>query len=199
MKKTSYFIIIFLITVTGIFCYWHLHLEKKKLMNLVIHQQETSEQLFFNLKELSKLQYYGEGKQIKNIPIYTLNGDTVNLRQLLNESKFVVYFSEYGCSFCYSPFLNYLKDYPLLEEKMIILAGFENQRDFKIYIENFEFHCPIYRVNTNLNIYPDYNDYALACIISKDMVINNLLLLDKSNKEYMEDYLRITEQKMQFK
>lgn len=146
-----------------------------------------------NLKILSKLQHAGEGSKLNDVYVYDAQGDSLKFSNLLDDTnRIIFFFSEYSCSSCYLPFLKKMTEmYEELKDKVIIVAGFENKRDFKIYKKDIKTPFAIYRTRSNFDIFPDYNDYSLAFLINKNMIIDNLIIIDQSNKEYIDDYLLI--------
>ena len=71
-------------------------------------------------------------------------------------------------------------------------------QDFKIFKNEHKIEVPVYLIKTNLGLYPEYNDYALAFLISERMIIDNLMIIDYSNRNYIDDYLAILESKIQY-
>ncbi len=150
-----------------------------------------------NLKTLSKLQHAGEGEVLKDIYVYDGDGDSIHFSRLLDDTKKIVFFfSEYSCSSCYTPFMKKMTEmYEELKDKVIIVAGVESKRDFKIYMEDKKIPFAVYRTSKNFNIFPEFNDYSLVFLISRNMVIDNLMIIDQSNKEYIDNYLLIMNKK----
>lgn len=144
-----------------------------------------------NLRILSKLQHYGEGKSIKDVFLYSGKEDSVSLRKMIgDEEKFVFYFSQYGCSSCYEPFWNkILKQKDKWEKDILILALFENEKDFKMFMSEKSDSIPVYRINEGLQLFSDYDDYSYVFKTSSSLIVDNLLILNHSNVEYMDDYL----------
>lgn len=190
-------IIIIILVLSLVFLYYGKQRNHQENSNIE-RQQRLLEQRVDNLRILSKLQHYGEGKSIKDIYLYTLNKDSVLFSRLIgNENKLVFYFSEFGCSSCYLPFLQKLsKIDKKLKNSTIIIADFNSARDFKIFKNEHKIEVPVYRIKTNLGLYPEYNDYALAFLISERMIIDNLMIIDYSNRNYIDDYLAILESKI---
>lgn len=164
---------------------------KKNIQDVSLLQRQTKQ--LENLKTLSKLQHLGEGKRLEDIYVYDMQGDSVRFSQLFAETdKIVFFFSEYGCSSCYIPFLKKITAMQNeLKDKLVVIAGFESKRDFKIYMEDKDIPFEKYRVKTNFNIFPEYNDYSLAFLTNKNRVVDNLMIIDQSNKAYIDDYLQI--------
>lgn len=127
-------IIIIILVLSLVFLYYGKQRNHQENSNIE-RQQKLLEQRVDNLQILSKLQHYGEGKSIRDIYLYTLNKDSVLFSRLIgNENKLVFYFSEFGCSSCYLPFLQKLsKIDKKLKNSTIIIAGFNSARDFKIF------------------------------------------------------------------
>lgn len=178
------------------FIFMLLFVSCKEKSNYLSMLQRKNSQLE-NLKILSKLQHAGEGEILKDIYIYKVQDDSICFSQLLNDfDNIVFFFSEYSCSSCYIPFMKKLTEmYEELKDKVIIVAGFESERDFKIYMEDKNFPFTIYRTRKNFSIFPEYNDYPLAFLTNKNMVIDNLMIIDQSNKEHIDDYLSIINKK----
>lgn len=150
-----------------------------------------------NLRILSKLQHYGEGKTIKNVYLHLGKGDSIPLKQIIGEEeKVVFYFSQYGCSSCYQPFWD-----KVLEQKdkwgkdILILAFFENGKDFKMFMNERSDGIPVYRINEGLQLFSDYDDYSYVFRTSSSLVVDNLFVLSHSNVEYMDDYLSVVSPK----
>lgn len=162
-----------------------------------IQKLELQDVKLENLRILSKLQHYGEGKTIKNVYLHLGKEDSVPLKQMIGEEeKIIFYFSQYGCSSCYQPFWN-----KVLEQKdkwgkdMLILAFFENGKDFKMFMNEKSDGIPVYRINEGLQLFPDYEDYSYVFKTSSSLVVDNLFVLSHSNVEYMDDYLSVVSPK----
>lgn len=168
---------------------------KEKVDLFTIMQRQNVK--FENLKILSKLQRVGEGEILKDIYVHSIKGDSMQFSQLLNDSeKIVFFFSEYSCSSCYLLFMEKIIEmYEELKDKIVIIAGFESKRDFKIYMENKDIPFAIYRTKTNFNIFPEYNDYPLIFLTNRNLTIDNLMIIDQSNEEYIDDYLMVINKK----
>lgn len=107
-----------------IFCSCGKSKESKEECREKLKQQEVQLE---NLRILSKLQHYGEGKRINNVFLYLGKEDSISLEKTIGcDEKFVFYFSQYSCSSCYQPFWNKVLKYKNeWKEKMVILAFFE--------------------------------------------------------------------------
>lgn len=169
---------------------------QKELSYIALLQKQNAQ--LGNLKILSKLQHAGEGMQLKDICLYRESGDSLQINQIFGTTrKIIFFFSELGCASCYMPFLeNAIGRQDALKEKLVIVAGFENQKDFKIYMQDRNIPFEIFRIRTNFNIFPEYNDYALAFLSDKNCVVDNLFIIDSSNVGYVDDYLQIVCQKI---
>lgn len=185
-----YWIVLVFITLSSTSC------KKKENVQYLSVLQKQKIQLE-NLKTISKLQYAGEGTNLNDIYVYDVQGDSIHFSDLLDDTnKIVFFYSEYSCSSCYLPFIKKMTEmYDELKDKVIIVAGFGNKRDFKIYMEDVKIPFFTYRANTNFNIFPEYNDYPLVFLMNKNMVIDNLMIIDQSNKGYIDDYLMIMNKK----
>lgn len=161
-----------------------------------IQKLEQQDAKLENLRILSKLQHYGEGKTIRNVYLHLGKEDSVPLKQMIGEEKIIFYFSQYGCSSCYQPFWD-----KVLEQKdkwgkdMLILAFFENGKDFKMFMNEKSDGIPVYRINEGLQLFPDYEDYSYVFKTSSSLVVDNLFVLSHSNVEYMDDYLSVVSSK----
>ena len=144
-----------------------------------------------NLRILSKLQHYGEGKTIKNVFLFLDKGDSIPLRQVIgDDEKIVFYFSQYGCTSCYQPFWDkVLEQNNKWKNDMLILAFFENGKDFKMFMNERSSNIPVYRINEGLQLFPDYDDYSYVFKTTSSLIVDNLFVLSHSNVEYMDDYL----------
>lgn len=93
---------------------------------------------------------------MNDIYVYDVQGDSIHFSDLLDDTnKIVFFYSEYSCSSCYLPFMKKMTEmYDELKDKVIIVAGFGNKRDFKIYMKDVKIPFSIYRTNTNFNIFP---------------------------------------------
>lgn len=152
-----------------------------------------------NITIISKLQHYAEGLKISDCNVYKQNGDTLSLRDLCSERRKLFYFfSEQSCAVCYIHFLKKLKNVADIvgKENVILLAKFDKNRSLKAFIKENNITQDIYRMDVDLNIYPEYNDYALAFLLSKDMQIENVIITDKSNVDLSNDYLKIIQQRV---
>lgn len=153
-----------------------------------------------NITIMSKLQHYAEGRKIVDCTIYKQNEDSLSLSDLCSERKKLFYFfSEQSCAICYIPFLEKLKDIAEVvgKENIILLAKFDKNRSLKAFAEENNITQDIYRMDVDLNIYPEYNDYALAFLLTHNMQIENVIITDKSNVELSNDYLKIIQQRIQ--
>lgn len=152
-----------------------------------------------NITIISKLQHYAEGKKIPDCLLYRLEGDSLYLSSLCsNKKKLVYFFAEQSCAVCYLPFLEKLQEMSNVigKENIILLAKFDKNRNLKAFIQDNKVTQEVYRLDRDLNIYPEYNDYALAFLLSQDMLIENVIITDKSNVELTNDYLKIIQQRL---
>lgn len=153
-----------------------------------------------NITIISKLQHYAEGKKIEDCMLYKQDGDSLHLSSLCSDKKKLVYFfAEQSCAVCYIPFLEKLQKAAEIvgKENIILLAKFDKNRNLKAFIQDNKVISEVYRMEGHLNIYPEYNDYALAFLLSKDMQIENVIITDKSNVELSNDYLKIIQKRLQ--
>lgn len=152
-----------------------------------------------NITIISKLQHYAEGQKIMDRLIFKQEGDSVLLSSLCSDKKKLVYFfAEQSCAVCYIPFLEKLQRMADVvgKENVILLAKFDKSRNLKAFIQENKITLDVYRMEEDLNIYPEYNDYALAFLLSRDMLIENIIITDKSNVELSNDYLKIVQHKL---
>ena len=79
--------IIIILVLSLVFLYYRKQRNHQENSNIE-RQQRLLEQRVDNLRILSKLQLYGEGKSIRDIYLYTLNKDSVLFSRLIgNENK----------------------------------------------------------------------------------------------------------------
>lgn len=79
--------IIIILFLSLVFLYYGKQRNHQENSNIE-RQQRLLEQRVDNLRILSKLQHYGEGKSIRDIYLYTLNKDSVLFSRLIgNENK----------------------------------------------------------------------------------------------------------------
>ena len=85
------------------------------------------------------------------------------------------------------------------KEHIVVIGKFEERRSFKLFLQDLTSNndLTIYQTKTEFNIYPEYNEYALAFQVTKDLAINNICITDKSNTELSADYLKLIEKKIQ--
>lgn len=174
---------------------------KKKDTQLKELQFSASENRYRleNITIISKLQHYAEGQIITDCTIYKQNGDTLYLSDLCSDRRKLVYFfSEQSCATCYIPFLEKLNKIAgvIGKENVILLAKFDKSRSLKTFALENNITLEMYRMDMDLNIYPEYNDYAMAFLLSRDMKIENVIITDKSNVELSNDYLKIIQQRI---
>ena len=83
------------------------------------------------------------------------------------------------------------------KEHIVVIGKFEERRSFKLFLQDLTSNnnLTIYQTKTEFNIYPEYNEYALAFQVTKDLAINNICITDKSNTELSADYLKLIEKK----
>mgnify|MGYP000018399253 FL=1 len=169
--------------------------QNEELQNLNAEQSYVLE----NITILSKLQHFAEGHNLENYTLYTTDGDSCELKDVCKGEKLIYYFSEQGCQVCYQPFLKKLVELSkkIGKEHIVVIGKFEERRSFKLFLQNLTPNndLTIYQTKTELNIYPEYNEYALAFQVTKDLAINNICITDKSNTELSADYLKLIEKK----
>ena len=157
-------------------------------------QRGDGQYMIENLTIISKLQYMAEGRKISDLILYEVNKDSTNLNSLLSQKgKLVFFFSEQSCSICFLPFLKKLEKLSNIigEDNIIVMGKFSNNRSFKTFLIDNNIKQKIYRVNRDLDIFHEYNDYAMAFILSKDMVIDKFIIIDKTNVSLSDNYIEI--------
>lgn len=154
-----------------------------------------------NITVISKLQHYAEGRSVDNYTLYSVDGDSCKLQDVCKEKKLVYYLSEQGCQICYLPFLEKLNDLAdeIGKENIVVIAKFSEKRAFKLFLQDLDFEMKpaVYQSRTDFDIYPEYNDYAMAFLLAKDLVIDNICITDKSNTKLSGDYLKLIEKEFE--
>ena len=154
-----------------------------------------------NITVISKLQHYAEGRSVDNYTLYSADGDSCKLQDVCKEKKLVYYLSEQGCQICYQPFLEKLNDLAdkIGKENIVVIAKFSEKRVFKLFLQDLDFEMKpaVYQCRTDFDIYPEYNDYAMAFLLAKDLVIDNICITDKSNTKLSGDYLKLIEKEFE--
>lgn len=141
----------------------------------------------------SKLQYHAENQQVDNVKLYDKNNKELFLQDLLsNRPKLIYYYSEKSCTGCFEPFLykldsisNYLET-----ENIIIISNFSNYRSLKASIKNKYKNINIYRTEEKIKIIDtsDY-DYAYAFLIKANREAHKIIITDKINTDFTNEYL----------
>lgn len=199
-KRGLYAIIVVLVITIGYLAYV-LDAEKKIIRQHVNELTELQGMMadqsykLENITIISKLQHYAEGRTLDNYTLYSANGDSCRLRDVCKDKKLVYYLSEQGCQTCYLPFLkrvNELAD-TIGKEKILVIAKFSERRAFKLFLQDlgFDLKLIVYQTRTDFDIYPEYNDYAMAFMLGQDLEIDNICITDKSNTALSGDYLKL--------
>lgn len=182
--------------IVNIYMFYYIHVQKRNMEYIktqLWQTQQNEAEINYKLENItliSKMQHYAERKKIKNMTLYTLEGDTLSLQQLVsNENKLVMYFSERGCSMCYETFIENLQLSNIDPMKIIILAEYQEGRSLKIKWKDNS--LPVYRITEPLDVLSPNDEYALSFLLNKDMCAENLIVIDKSNTSLTKDYLKI--------
>ena len=149
-------------------------------------------QILENVKVLSKMQHYIERKPLGNLVLYKMVNDSLFLNDILDEdNKLFFFFSCKGCAPCYEPFLKKLDELAkeVGSDRIVVLAEFFNNRDLKSFWSYNNLN--VYRINSDLKVFPSKSSYALAFLLNKDRFIENVIIVDKSNIQLTDDYLKV--------
>ena len=168
------------------------NIQIEKLKELDVEKQYIVE----NLAVISKLQYFAEGKKIDNCMLYKENKDSLHLLDLLSDKpKLVYFFSEQSCTVCSHPFLKKIVNLSekIGKENVLIVGKFLNHRNYKSFLQDNIIEHEIYRIGCDLNLFPEYNDYAMAFLLSNNRIIDKLIIVDKTNVLLSDNYIKLIE------
>lgn len=203
MKKYFIYFLIGILSLVILFLNYIIQIKIDSLKEcnneIEVLQKENINQSFLleNISVISRLQHYAEGDTLDNYILYTLDGDSCWIKDLCIKKKIVYYFSEQSCQICYLPFLKKINDLSkkIGRENILVIGKFSKKRSFQLFLQDLDFKIDIdiFRTVKDFNIYPEYNDYAQAFLLKKDLVIDNICITDKSNKEQSDNYLKIIE------
>jgi hypothetical protein len=88
--------------------------------------------------------------------LITIRNDTVLLKELVRKKgKLILYYSEQYCDICYKNLLRHINDYITNTgtKNIIILAEYENPRNFNYFINHNEIRAKIYLTHKGI-IFP---------------------------------------------
>ncbi|MBE6301160.1 MAG: hypothetical protein E7085_04800 [Parabacteroides distasonis] len=174
------------------------HLVKEKNQQIEKLQELDAEKQYVieNLAVISKLQYFAEGKIVKDILLYKENKDSISLGKLLSENpKLIYYFSEQSCTVCSLPFLKKVSELAgrIGKEQVIVIGKFQNHRSYQSFLQENAIGLEVFRIDRDLDIFPEYNDYAMAFMLSDNRIIDKLIIVDKTNVLLSDNYLKLVE------
>lgn len=176
-----------------------LYKNKNNLKELSEKYWDCHFQLNYNIDNVDKLvalsilQYNAENKYVSNVELY----DRYNNKQLLSDvlsdqPKLLYFFSEKGCSGCYEPFLYKLDSlgYALGAHNIIVVSDYHNYRSFTSVVNNKYNNINLYRTDGKIQIVSDKEyDYAYAFLINSNRKAEKVIITDKYNVKFTDEYL----------
>lgn len=139
------------------------------------------------------LYYTYNDKKIPNLLLYTIDGDSLHLSELLNDDyKLLIRFSQLNCSSCIDDIFEGLRQvvnkFP--SNKVILIGTYDNQRVFQAFIKNYSLPYSIYYSRNSEDVLKEEN-IPYCCLINNDMILKNLMIPMKEIPVYSRRYYEI--------
>lgn len=127
--------------------------------------------------------------------------DTLFLSQLIDSPKLIFFFYEYSCMPCVNKAIVILnrRIKEVGKENIIILSYFNQPRDMYLFSHINNLDIPICNLTSKLNVSTATTDIPFFFTTNKNLKVNNLLLIDPSLPELVENYISILVKKGFFK
>lgn len=127
--------------------------------------------------------------------------DTLFLSQLIDSPKLIFFFNEYSCMPCVNEAIVILnrKIKEVGKENIVILSYYNQPRDMYLFSRVNKLDIPICNLTSKLNVPTATTDIPFFFTTNKDLKVNNLLLIDPSLPELVENYISILVKKGFFK
>ena len=132
------------------------------------------------------------GKKINNLLLRNINDDTLSLKELIGQKKYVIYNPKVSCQPCFDTLVTEANKVLFgLEKDIIILSRFHTLRDIKFYsLKNNNIKIPIYDIlSINQDGELDKMNRSIAFMCDSVMTINNLYVYKQKNPELLLEYL----------
>lgn len=139
------------------------------------------------------LHYTYNDKKIPNLLLYTIDGDSLHLSELLNDDyKLLIRFSQLNCSSCIDDIFEGLRQvvnkFP--SNKVILIGTYDNQRVFQAFIKNYSLQYSIYYSRNSEDVLKEEN-IPYCCLINNDRILKNLMIPMKEIPAYSRRYYEI--------
>lgn len=202
--NTTYFAIICLVLLIGIFSYLIFSLNKQykveetltsKLDSIKIEERNSSMAVALLLGNLS-MTYNYDNLVLPNFTVEDMKGNKFDIKELFQKSqyKLVFFFSYLHCETCISSALTEIESMSndIKSENLIIIGEFANKRAMQAYLANHSLKLPIYfkKDSVKLGILDDEN-MPFLCMMRKDLKINHILIPIKEVPNQLMTYLKI--------
>ena len=162
---------------------------KEEISNIKINEQILISNFCINQEILCK----NSNHKIANEFLVTDELSTnKNLLELIDNTKIVFRFSVHNCESCINAHINLvasmIKKYG--QEKFIVIGGFGNRRQLKIFKEEYKIDFPIY---TSTHLIKGVDGYSIPYyfVLSKNGEIDMLHITDKANFDFTKEYFKI--------
>jgi hypothetical protein len=154
---------------------------------------QNTKELNILLKSNCLLQHIDEGKAVNNVDLLNINGTKTCFKDVVSNSpKLVLYFSEKGCVTCIDNTIKLIKNYAskISKSNLIVIASFENVREFKLFTYEIEYDTFLLR-GQNLGL--DIENFQIPFIfyVDNNMFVRNLFIPSKEIHEISINYLDI--------
>lgn len=182
-------------TVLTILNYRNINIHSSNRTSRILTLQRKINFLYEDIDLLQKNEFFmikSEYAKINpNFQITTLDNNKKKIKDITGSGKLVFYFSEKYCSLCYKTIIKKINHYSdsTRTQNIIVLAEFENLRNFHFFLKDTKIKIPIYYTQKQLNIKATEAKQPFFFVLDKAYEAKYLFIPDKKYDKYIEDYL----------
>jgi len=187
-EKYIYYSVIFVLLSFNLFLLWHyVHGEKTIPMDCLKLTGENQ-----RLKLIISVICENQNMQLSNnLEVVDEKFDTLSLKKIIDSDKLVFYYEEFNCMPCVEETMSLLNNKidKIGRDKAIILTCYEQPRELYLFSHINNIEIPIYNLKSKLNIPAVTINTPFLFTINNDLKINNLMLVDHTSPELVNEYL----------
>lgn len=140
--------------------------------------------------------FQSEQKKINpELVLYTSSIDSVKMKNLIGNGKLVFYFGEYSCQECYQKIISKLNRYieTSHSKNIVVIAHFENFRNFHFFVKNTTIKAPIYYISKKLDLAVENSLQPFLFVLYDSFKTDYVLIPYKKYDKNIESYFDVAD------
>ncbi|MHA1974376.1 MAG: hypothetical protein ACTSW1_15360 [Candidatus Hodarchaeales archaeon] len=155
--------------------------------------EETQKTRINSIKETNITELQSENFELNPVGmIYNKKNDTINLSQLSQHPKLVLYHNDNSCGVCIDSLLVYIANYSGLASKhFVILSSPRSYRDVVAQVTNKNYSTDIYSIITDLGVPLCDQNIPFLFLLDNDLCVKCLFVPNRAEPTRTKQYLDI--------